>query len=54
MTSQQKAVAIDSGGEGCETVPEEVADLMAFPVSPAEKWLTGTCERIDGGEIRGI
>ena len=34
--------------------PEEVADLMAFLVSPAAKWLTGTCVRIDGGEIKGI
>jgi 3-oxoacyl-[acyl-carrier protein] reductase len=34
--------------------PEEVADLMAYLVSPAAKWLTGTCVRIDGGEIKGI
>jgi 3-oxoacyl-[acyl-carrier protein] reductase len=34
--------------------PEEVADLMAFLVSPATKWLTGTSVRIDGGEIKGI
>jgi 3-oxoacyl-[acyl-carrier protein] reductase len=33
---------------------EEVADLMAFLVSPAAKWLTGTSVRIDGGEIKGI
>ncbi|MFY9988418.1 MAG: SDR family oxidoreductase [Chthoniobacterales bacterium] len=34
--------------------PEEVADLIAFLVSPAAKWLTGTSVRIDGGEIKGI
>ncbi len=34
--------------------PEEVADLMAFLVSPAAKWLTGTSVRIDGGEIKGV
>jgi 3-oxoacyl-[acyl-carrier protein] reductase len=34
--------------------PEEVADLMAFLVSPAAKWLTGTAVRIDGGEVKGI
>ena len=34
--------------------PEEVADLMAFLVSPAAKWLTGTSVRIDGGEIKGL
>jgi 3-oxoacyl-[acyl-carrier protein] reductase len=33
---------------------EEVADLMAFLVSPAAKWLTGASVRIDGGEIKGI
>src|SRR5271170_7041697 len=34
--------------------PEEVADLMAFMVSPAAKWMTGTSVRMDGGEIKGI
>jgi NAD(P)-dependent dehydrogenase (short-subunit alcohol dehydrogenase family) len=34
--------------------PEEVADLMAFLVSPAAKWLTGTSVRMDGGEIKGL
>jgi 3-oxoacyl-[acyl-carrier protein] reductase len=33
---------------------EEVANLMAFLVSPAAKWLTGTSVRVDGGEIKGI
>jgi 3-oxoacyl-[acyl-carrier protein] reductase len=34
--------------------PEEIADLMAFLVSPAAKWLTGTSVRMDGGEVKGI
>ena len=34
--------------------PEEVAGLMAYMVSPAAKWMTGTCVRMDGGEIKGI
>jgi NAD(P)-dependent dehydrogenase (short-subunit alcohol dehydrogenase family) len=34
--------------------PEEVADLLAFMVSPAAKWMTGTSIRMDGGEIKGI
>jgi 3-oxoacyl-[acyl-carrier protein] reductase len=34
--------------------PEEIADLMAFLVSPAAKWMTGSCVRMDGGEIKGI
>jgi 3-oxoacyl-[acyl-carrier protein] reductase len=34
--------------------PEEIADLMAYLVSPAAKWMTGSCVRMDGGEIKGI
>jgi 3-oxoacyl-[acyl-carrier protein] reductase len=34
--------------------PEEIADLLAFMVSPAAKCMTGTSVRIDGGEIKGI
>src|SRR3984885_3959669 len=34
--------------------PEEIADLMAYLVSPVAKWMTGTSVRMDGGEIKGI
>ena len=34
--------------------PEEIADLMAFLVSPAANWLTGASIRMDGGEVKGI
>jgi 3-oxoacyl-[acyl-carrier protein] reductase len=34
--------------------PEEIADLMSYLVSPAEKWMTGASVRMDGGEIKGI
>jgi 3-oxoacyl-[acyl-carrier protein] reductase len=34
--------------------PEEIADLMAFLVSPAAKWLTGASVRMDGGEVKGL
>jgi 3-oxoacyl-[acyl-carrier protein] reductase len=34
--------------------PEEIADLLAFMVSPAAKWMTGTSVRMDGGEVKGI
>src|ERR1700679_3071152 len=33
--------------------PEEIADLMAYIVSPAAKWMTGASLRMDGGEIKG-
>ncbi len=34
--------------------PEEIADLLAFLVSPAAKWMTGASVRMDGGEVKGI
>ena len=34
--------------------PEEIAGLMAYLVSPAAKWMTGSSIRMDGGEIKGI
>lgn len=34
--------------------PEEVAELMAFLVSPAAKWMTGSALRFDGGEIKAM
>jgi NAD(P)-dependent dehydrogenase (short-subunit alcohol dehydrogenase family) len=34
--------------------PEEIADLMAYLVSPAAKWMTGASIRMDGGEVKGI
>jgi 3-oxoacyl-[acyl-carrier protein] reductase len=34
--------------------PEDIANLMAFLVSPAGKWMTGAAVRMDGGEIKAI
>jgi len=34
--------------------PEEIADLMAYLVSPPAKWMTGASVRMDGGEVKGI
>ncbi|HTR11114.1 MAG TPA: SDR family oxidoreductase [Paraburkholderia sp.] len=34
--------------------PEEIAELMAFVVSPAAHWMTGTTLRMDGGEVKSI
>jgi 3-oxoacyl-[acyl-carrier protein] reductase len=33
---------------------EEIADLMAFAVSPAARWMTGTVLRMDGGEVKSV
>jgi NAD(P)-dependent dehydrogenase (short-subunit alcohol dehydrogenase family) len=32
--------------------PEEIAEVMAFLVSPAAKWMTGSAVRMDGGEVK--
>lgn len=34
--------------------PEEIAELMAFLVSPGARWLTGAALRMDGGEVKSI
>ena len=34
--------------------PEEIAELMAFLVSPGAKWMTGSSIRMDGGEVKGV
>jgi 3-oxoacyl-[acyl-carrier protein] reductase len=34
--------------------PEEIAELLAFMVSPAAKWMTGSSVRMDGGEVKSI
>jgi 3-oxoacyl-[acyl-carrier protein] reductase len=34
--------------------PEEIAELMAFLVSPAAKWMTGSSLRMDGGEVKAV
>ena len=33
---------------------EEIANVMAFVVSPPARWLTGTTIRMDGGEVRSL
>jgi NAD(P)-dependent dehydrogenase (short-subunit alcohol dehydrogenase family) len=33
---------------------EEIADAMAFIVSPAARWMTGTVLRMDGGEVKSV
>lgn len=34
--------------------PEEIAELMAFLVSPGAKWMTGSALRMDGGEVKSV
>ncbi len=34
--------------------PEEIAELMAFLVSPGARWMTGSTLPMDGGEVKSI
>jgi 3-oxoacyl-[acyl-carrier protein] reductase len=34
--------------------PEEVADVLSYPVSPAAKWMTRSTVRMDGGKVKGV
>jgi 3-oxoacyl-[acyl-carrier protein] reductase len=44
-----KEAGIERYGE-----PREIAELMAFLVSPGAKWMTGSALRMDGGEVKTI
>jgi 3-oxoacyl-[acyl-carrier protein] reductase len=32
--------------------PEDIAELMAFAISPASRFMTGMVLRMDGGEVK--
>ncbi|KAE9362726.1 short-chain dehydrogenase/reductase SDR [Stipitochalara longipes BDJ] len=49
MTKFPKEAGIGRFGE-----PEEIAELMAFLVSPAARWMTGSAIRMDGGEVKAV
>jgi 3-oxoacyl-[acyl-carrier protein] reductase len=34
--------------------PQDIAELMAFLVSPQARWMTGATVRMDGGEVKSI
>lgn len=34
--------------------PEEIAELMAFLVSPGARWMTGSSIRMDGGGVKSV
>jgi len=51
---EAKQTLLTQAGIGRYGEPEDIAELMAFLVSPAARWLTGTQLRIDGGEVRSV
>ncbi len=54
--SVEEAIARFPGQAGIARYgePEEIAELMAFLVSPAARWMTGSTLRMDGGEVKSI
>jgi 3-oxoacyl-[acyl-carrier protein] reductase len=51
---EAKQALLTQAGIGRYGKPEDIAELMAFLISPAARWITGTQARIDGGEVRSI
>jgi 3-oxoacyl-[acyl-carrier protein] reductase len=52
--NEAKRTLLEQAGASRYGEPEDIAELMAFLVSPAARWLTGTQLRIDGGEVKSI
>jgi 3-oxoacyl-[acyl-carrier protein] reductase len=53
-TDQAKETLLAKSGIGRYGEPQDIAELIAFLVSPAARWMTGTQLRIDGGEVKSI
>jgi 3-oxoacyl-[acyl-carrier protein] reductase len=51
---EAKQVLLTKAGIGRYGEPQDIAELMAFTVSRAARWMTGTQLRIDGGEVKAI
>jgi 3-oxoacyl-[acyl-carrier protein] reductase len=51
---EAKQTLLTQAGIGRYGEPQDIAELMAFLVSPAARWMTGTQLRIDGGEVKSI
>jgi 3-oxoacyl-[acyl-carrier protein] reductase len=45
---------IEEAGVSRYGAPEEIAELVAFLVSPAARWMTGVAVRMDGGEAKAV
>jgi len=51
---EAKQALLTKAGIGRYGEPQDVAELMAFMVSRAARWMTGAQLRIDGGEVKAI
>jgi len=55
MTVEQAAASFPKeAGIARYGEPEEIAELMAFLVSPGARWMTGSALRMDGGEVKSV
>ncbi|MGY3617798.1 SDR family oxidoreductase [Bradyrhizobium sp. USDA 10063] len=52
--AQAKQTLLTQAGISRYGEPQDIAELIAFLVSPAAQWMTGTQLRIDGGEVKSI
>jgi 3-oxoacyl-[acyl-carrier protein] reductase len=51
---EAKQALLTKAGIGRYGEPQDIAELMAFMVSRAARWMTGAQLRIDGGEVKAI
>lgn len=51
-----EAIEVYAQGSGIASYgqPEDIAELVAFLLSPGARWMTGSTLRMDGGETRSI
>jgi NAD(P)-dependent dehydrogenase (short-subunit alcohol dehydrogenase family) len=55
VTVEQAMTKFLSNAEiGRYGTPEDIADLLAYMVSPSARWMTGTSIRMDGGEVKAV
>jgi NAD(P)-dependent dehydrogenase (short-subunit alcohol dehydrogenase family) len=55
MTAEEAAIRFpQEAGIARYGEPAEIAELMAFLVSPGARWMTGSTLRMDGGEVKSI
>ena len=55
MTVEEATVKFPQGaGIARYGEPGEIAELMAFLVSPGARWMTGSALRMDGGEVKSV
>jgi NAD(P)-dependent dehydrogenase (short-subunit alcohol dehydrogenase family) len=52
--AQAETLFLQRAGISRFGTPQEIAELMAFVVSPPARWMTGAVLRMDGGEVKSV